>query len=866
MRLNPEKLSIIWNRIIDRYSLPIIFIIPILAVITLFYTVNNLGMNTDTRDMLSAELSWRKLDIEYEKLFPHATDNLIIVIEAATPDEAMDSALTFENKLKQHQEFFKTIYYPKNEDFIKTSSLLYMDINQLQDLADTLAKNQPFLSRLMRDQSLNGFLTMLHDAVEAKQQGEEIDLSTIFHEFNNVLNAHNHKKHYQMSWQNLLSAEQDKKKVYKEFIIVQPILDFTNFLPAENVLNKIRELAVESGITPKNNMQLKLTGTVALSHEELVSVSNTNLTAIIIAFILVAFILVFGLGSGKLVLLVLGSLMTGLIFTAGFATFAIGELNLISVVFAVLYIGLGVDFGIHYCLKYRELIIRGENKKNAIDKTNSDIGTSLLLCAFTTAIGFYAFVPTDYNGISELGLISGTGMFISLFITLTFLPALLKHANIMFEDHPKTDINPKIISLLSIPERHSSSILIFTILITAISLWCARDLRFENSLLNIQPQNNESVVTFKELFNNQEYTPLTNILITENENRAEELSEQLIQLPLVKDVIWLNSFIPEEQEDKLFIIDEINLLQGELFTQKNTLHVSPDITLDTLNSFKSLLISITNSDNIIASNIQNNITVFQKNLSQLNGKQTKEKLDSLERSLLASLPGRMNNLNSSLNTEGLSLSDINDTFSRRWKGNNNYLLEIIPTEDLSNYSNLEAFVEQTQIAAPQITGPPVVSVEASKAVVNAFKQGFLSAFIAITILLLILMPKIRYSFFVIIPLLIATILTSATSVLFNVPLNLANIIALPLLFGIGVDSAIHIIHRHHEKQNKEILLASSSARAIVISALTTIFSIGNLAFSPHLGTASMGILLTIGISFALLCTLIITPALLASRD
>ena len=179
---------------------------------------------------------------------------------------------------------------------------------------------------------------------------------------------------------------------------------------------------------------------------------------------------------------------------------------------------------------------------------------------------------------------------------------------------------------------------------------------------------------------------------------------------------------------------------------------------------------------------------------------------------------------------------------------------------------MRRFVESATSIVPDMTGAPVINIRAGDAVIIAFKQAFIYAFISITILLLVLLRWKSDIFYILTPLVLAILFSGAISVFLAIPLNFANIIALPLLLGIGIDSAIHIVHRiHNSTDYDETILATSSARAVVLSALTTIVSIGNLAFSRHTGTASMGLLLTIGISMTLVCTLVVLPALLKNR-
>ncbi len=215
-------------------------------------------------------------------------------------------------------------------------------------------------------------------------------------------------------------------------------------------------------------------------------------------------------------------------------------------------------------------------------------------------------------------------------------------------------------------------------------------------------------------------------------------------------------------------------------------------------------------------------------------------------------------------TDFINKETLPEELRSRWQNNDKYRLEINPRDNLMDNKSRRQFVNEVRTVTPHLTGSPVVSIEAGDAVVTAFQQAFFYALLAIIALLLVLTERKKDVIFIVAPLLLAAIFTGTTAVLLDIHLNFANIIALPLLLGIGVDSAIHILHRYRTSSPDEgPLLATSSARAVVVSALTTILSIGNLAFSEHLGTASMGKLLTIGISMTLVCTLIVLPSLLA---
>ncbi|MCG8324473.1 MAG: hypothetical protein MI673_03075, partial [Thiotrichales bacterium] len=330
MKSTLNKILKSWFDLTQRFSVIVISGFLLLAGASLYYTMNNLGMNTDTRDMLSPELQWRQLDLEYENLFPHSVDNLLIVIEAGTPDQASDAGADLYALLKQDTGRFKTVFSHRNLDFFRDAALLYLDETGLQDLADQLASNQAFLARLIADQNLRGLTNMLSEALEAIDDGEEIDLEPLLRQLSAALNANRNVEGYRLSWQKLLFDEKDRA-VYRDFIVVQPRLDYSKMLPAGELMADIRQLAAESGLIEKHDVRIRFTGSVALSHEELQSVMQTNMTAVTGALILVSIVLIAGLGSGWLVFTILVTLITGLVLTAGFATLTVGELNLISV-------------------------------------------------------------------------------------------------------------------------------------------------------------------------------------------------------------------------------------------------------------------------------------------------------------------------------------------------------------------------------------------------------------------------------------------------------------------------------------------------------------------------------------------------------
>ena len=590
--------------------------------------------------------------------------------------------------------------------------------------------------------------------------------------------------------------------------------------------------------------------------------------ALFLALALVTLVMLAGLGSVRLVLAALFTLLTGLIFTAAFAALAVGELNLISVAFAVLYLGLGVDFAIHYCLRYREGRVAGEDNGTALRNASAKVGGALFLCAASTATGFFAFIPTAYTGVAELGLISGVGMFISLAVTLTVLPALLG----LFPFRtggggPARDANAGVAArvaavLVRLPATHPGKIIAGLFILVSCSAILLTQARFDHNTLNLQDQDNESVAAFRRLLADPEVAPWTGVFIAADETEAERHREAFADLEEVERVLWLPDFIPPHQDEKLALIDEMALLLGDLPETTALADIGATERAAALTRFREALGRSRLKDPVVRA-LHDKLARLEQSLPAApeGGAQT---LARLEHSLLASLPGRLQALQASLQARPIAPESLPEPLKRRWlSAEGRYRLEIYPQADMQDNQALRAFVQALQSVSGRVIGSPVINLEASDAVATAFGQAFLGAFVVIALMLLLLFRRKRDAPLALLPLLAAALLTGGASVLAGIPLNFANVIALPLLLGMGVDSAIHIIHRHRaEPPAGRPLLATSAARGVLVSSLTTMGGIGNLALSPHDGTASLGALLTIGIGATMVCALLLLPALL----
>jgi hopanoid biosynthesis associated RND transporter like protein HpnN len=654
-----------------------------------------------------------------------------------------------------------------------------------------------------------------------------------------------------LPWRDLMSGHRTSPEELRRYIEILPRLDFDLLFPGEPALTRIRTVADSLGLTAKDGV-----GVVGL-------------------------ILYAGLRSARLIAAALITLLVGLVLTAAFAALAVGHLNLISMAFAVLYIGLGIDYAIHYSLRYRELRTRGAANQDALQQTAGDVGASLLMSAVTTAACFFAFVPTDFEGVSELGLIGGAGMLISFAITITLLPALF--SLVPFRPTPGEaplvgGVLPR--GLANGVTRHRRAVLFGAAVVALASVALLPRARFDLDPLALRDPEGESTATFLELLGDSTARPMTVSVLAADREEAEEIAAGLERLEGVEAAISLDDFVPGGQEAKLATVERIARALGiapeardlpttEVPEKSTPPTPGPSERMADVERFRRSVrgLELEPDEVDLGRFVTFQIRNWQRRMEDLPQRRQERALERVEESLVGGLGRSLADLRTSLAARSISEEHLPEELVRRWvAADGTRRVEVIPRADLGDEEALRAFVAEVRTIAPRATGEPVINVSAGEAVVAAFRRALIGAAIATLLLLLLALRSVPDASRVIIPLLLAGAMTGAATVLFGIAFNYANVIALPLLLGVGVDNGIHMVHRRRAGTAPDRgLLETSTARAVLYASLTTIFSFGNLAFSSHPGTASMGRLLTIGMLAVLVCTLVVLPALAEPR-
>jgi len=588
--------------------------------------------------------------------------------------------------------------------------------------------------------------------------------------------------------------------------------------------------------------------------------------ASIFSLILVCLTLITGYRSIRLMLITLTVIVMGLILTAGFAALAIGHLNILSVSFATLYIGIGDDYAVQTCLRYWELLRQNLSRQQALTGAVRNVGPSITLCGIAGATGFFAFVPTAYTGVSELGIISGVGIFISLLITLIALPALLKLFPLELAPAEKSEsLFPDWV--YRFPTEHAALVKWTAAALIIAGLALLTQTRFDSNPINLRDPDTESVTTFKELLKTKDSSPMTLTVLADNKNEALTLARKLRQLNSVENAITIFDYIPDHQEAKLSILEDLSLVMGlQLTTFPPVRKSSNEDNIAALEKLKQAidrhLTQKPDDELSLALHLlREDLERFVATLQSASEAETTAKLDKLQFSLLDTLPGTMNMLLKGLKADFVTVDALPKDLAERWLSKDGiYRIMVLPNKDLNNQKNLKDFVTEVRQLAPDATDLPVIYLESGNAIVGAFKQALVSALGAIVVILLLSRRNIKDTLLILLPLLMMGILTGASTVVMDNPFNFANIIVIPLLFGLGVDAGIFIVDRLRNPDREDSVLDTSTARGVVFGEMTTLCSMVSMAFTPHPGLASMGQLLAIGLILMVICTLGVLPA------
>ncbi|HVU39714.1 MAG TPA: MMPL family transporter [Xanthobacteraceae bacterium] len=829
----------------------------LLAIASSWYAAAHFKMTTNMADLISNDIPWRQREAALEKAFPHF-QTIAAVINAPTPELADEATTALRQRLSQQKETFLSIEDPAGGPFFAQNGLLFLDTKDLATRMATLTQASRLIQVLAGDPSLRGVIQALQFGLLGVQGGRiTLDAMTLPMTLAaDTVEQVNAGKPASFSWKSLGQGKPSTPDQLLRFLTIQAALDYSALEPGLRASNAIRQAASDLDFAGKYQARLRLTGPVPLEDEEFATIKENAALNGTVTIAVVLFILWMALRWWRIIAAVFINLAVGLVITAAVGLLMVGTLNLMSIYFAVLFVGLGVDFGIQFSVRYRAERHDVDDLRVALVHAGQRAGAPLTLAALATAAGFLSFLPTVYKGVSELGLIAGVGMLIAFVTSVTLLPAMLSRFNPPSEPHQLG--YHALAPVDSFLERHRMPILIATAFIVVAGLPLLHWLRFDFNPMNLRSSKVESVATYLDLKSNPNSGANDIQLLAASPAAAEQAAAKLRALPEVARVTTLASFIPDQQPEKLKLIAAAAKTLDPVLNPPTTAAPPTDaqnvsMINSTVNALKTLAGDAKGPGADAAHRLAAAMTALAKADPSVRQR--------AEVAFVQPLHTALDELRGLFKAQAVTAESLPPELVHQWMTTGGQTrVDIAPKGDTNSNAVLERFADTVQAAEPNASEGPISILDARHTVLVAFGEAGACALISITIILWITLRRLGDVLLTLVPLLLAVVVTLELCVIVDLPLNFANIIALPLLLGVGVAFKIYYIMAWREGQTN--LLQSVLTRAVTFSALTTATAFGSLWFSSHPGTSSMGKLLAISLMTTMAAAALFQPILM----
>ncbi|PMH31402.1 hypothetical protein BCU70_05725 [Vibrio sp. 10N.286.49.C2] len=800
--------------LIQRFPKTILLIVLILTAGSAWYGQQHFKMNADLSSLVKQEGGWVDNLVRLDNTFPE-TGNVVVLITSDDPELAKQSVDSLYEKLAK-TVIFKDVFAPSLLSWFQQYALGFISESEFKTLQDITGKEMAPLMAGGQSQQLDVYLGQL--IAKNSTHDEPLLEAHVLDPLLAAISGHD------IDWNQRLRQEITSPNAYAITLVAQP--DDSVKEPNRVIIETIHQIINEANLPAK--VEVQITGQAALDFDEIADANNSIAIAGAASLAGLVLILAIGIRSVRVIIACYLTVIIGLTWTFAAGLFVVGYYNTISIVFMVMFIGLAVDFSIHLCLHIQELRIKGEDNTLSLTHAVAHSFKPLSLCALSSGIGFLSFYPTAYTGLGELGIVSALGMLLGLTATFIVIPLFFTLFGYPTVKHKgDTRYFSAFGSLLTTYKR---SICLLILGVACVMGYGATQFKFDFSTLVLKNPESESVLGLHALQQHGLGSSYQLYAIANNEQEAKEWKSQLVQQASVSHVLIASDFMPNDLQKRTKMLSD-------------SLAVDSTVSPVSLSNFKQQAMAMGWQG---AKDIPDTIDVENT---------TRHLFSGLDSGLLSAIGANSNELD--LKT------DLPKSLLTRYVGQaGEWLVTVTPSGNMSNVDELNQFIGDVQFIAPNATGRAVAEKEVGVIVVDAFRSAILMSVFAIALILIWTVDKKRDIILIFIPLGLATITTLGMMYWLNLSMNMANIIVVPLIFGLGVDNGIHIVKRFRAVGSLTAFFTTSTPKASLISCLTTLATFGALIIAKHQGMHSIGLVLTIALSSILLFSLVLLPIML----
>jgi len=834
-------------------------------------------------NLVGGDKQYHQNFLKFKEEFP-LPDELVVVAESEDKEKNRQFVERLGAKLEAETNLFMDVVWKGDLKMLGPKALLFVPEQDLAKMRTTLRDYRPFLTQFSQSSNLVSLFDLVNRQIRTARDEESAENTALVKAFPALVGI------VAQASDGLVrqgtppapgitalfgGGAEAESKMYVTYADGRIYLVTTR--AREEKLNpdaviRLRQLVSET-LHEVPGLNVGITGEPVLELAEMEQSTSDTEKATIISLVLVAVIFVFGYHETGRPLKATFALVIGLGYTMAFTTAVIGHLNILTVTFAPILVGLAIDFGVHLISRYEEEVRHGRSNEEALHKALVYTGMGVVTGALTTAGAFFAMAVTDFKGIQEMGVICGGGLVVCLIPMMTLLPVMLLRGRQNVIDHAlgtKLERRAKIENLWL---RRPRIVISLTLASCVAALIPARKVYFDYNLLKMQSAGLPAVVFSEKLINSANKSVLYGAMVVDSLAEAVQLEAKLTNLPSVADVDLGGidvHYLTEDQSRKLELVSQIKEeVAGIRFAPPDQSPVNVQELIGTMFSLHGYTFHILPRIPTNEVELRTQVMALREATHELNQRlrvmptnQTSRKLAAFQQALFNDIVETFDTLRTQDDRGRLSIRDLPETIRNRFVGRTGkFLVQVYPKKDVWQRENQTEFVTELRTIVPNVTGTPVQLYEYTTLLRSSYQQAAGYALIAIVVLVLVHFRSLSCVILALLPVTLGALWMVAVMGVFEVPFNPANIMTLPLIIGIGVTNGIHVLNRFAEEQNPS-LLARSTGKAVLVSGLTTIAGFGSLIIAQHRGISSLGFVMAIGTATCMFAGITTLPAIL----
>jgi hopanoid biosynthesis associated RND transporter like protein HpnN len=873
-----KALNWLW-RLVSRHPGAIIIGGLLLALAGGLFASLYLRLNSNQDILVSPKVPFQKRYLEVLRNFGDQ-EYLFVVIHADLTPSGKEDAKRFADhlarRLREHPKQIQAVYYRISAADLGPGALFFTSLEEAKDLSRTVVSLAPSLNAWLDDGSLVDLLkrldTSLRGGGDASPLPPEMAGPALrgMEEFLGNIENSLQGKSPETVLPNL--SKLDSRYFFTrndQFLILRilPSKDFESLDVIGKPLATVRQ-ALENTRAEFPGVEVGLTGRPVLQADEMQTTNRDMTRASIIAFILVGLLFVAVLHGWLRPVLIMASLGLAMAWTFGFATIAPGELNLLSIVFALVLVGIGVDFGVHIVTRFAEERKSGLDVSQAVRTALFTTGPGIILGALTSVCAFYSVLGSDFKGLAELGLIGGTGILLCLLAMMTVLPALVLKAG----DKKLFPLYPRPLISLPFLERVTSRprLLIFLLAgVTILALPGLTRVRFNFNLLKLQARGLESVKYEHLLIDSTDESTWYAVFTVDSLDQVLHLRQKLLKFPSVGRVESIEDYLPSNQKRKAVIFEKA----ARALDVPNSPADPPPPSAASLSPVLEQLSETLEGleEKVFTAGGGSEVAIIEQCLGHLENsldllKQDPDRagrLAGFQDQLVAEVVQDLRQLKTWLTAKPVTPDDLPPMLQNIFVGKDGrYQIKVTPSQNVWDFAKLTRFVEDLRQVDPLVSGVPIGVLESARLMRRTFLSAAGFTLLLVSAILALYSRSVRYVLLALLPLGIGMLWLLELMGWFGWNFNLANFFAIPILIAIGVDGGVHFLARWKEIEGHSGLFSTSTPTAVALSFTTTMIGFGGLLFAHHRGLASLGVLMVVGSLTTMLACLLVLPSVL----